>query len=62
MFYKTKNSNINFVFIKDLQKIYKNSNYIFFINILLIFTLIVIFSIIIANPNIKNTHSKITKD
>jgi len=62
LFYKTKNSNINFVFIKDLQKIYKNSNYIFFINIFFIFILIVIFSIIIANPNIKNTHNKITKD
>jgi len=61
MFFFTKKNYLEFAFFEDIKKIFWINNYIFYVNIFLLFLLLSIFSIIISNPNLKNDIQKINK-
>ncbi len=61
-YYKTKNFASKFKFISDLEAVFWSSKRYFFINILLIFIIILFFSLLIANPNLKQTKTKQIKN
>lgn len=60
--YKTKNFKLNFKFYEDLEKIFWNKNHYFKIFLSFIFIIITLFSIIIANPNLKTTTQETKKN
>ena len=62
LFYKTKNYNLKFKFLDDIEKVFWNKNKYFKINLALTFILITLFSILIANPNLKQNKTKINKN
>lgn len=61
-YYKTKNFASKFKFISDLEAVFWSSKRYFFINILLIFIIILFFSLLIANPNLKQIKTKQIKN
>ena len=63
LYYKSnKNNWINFQFIKDIESIFWRSRKYFFINIFLIFLIIMTFSLLVANPMIKNKQTENIKN
>lgn len=62
LFYKTKNFWIKVSFFEDLQKVFWSNNYLFKINLSIIFFIILISSLIIANPNTENKNEEIKRN
>lgn len=58
---KIKNKWINIWFLSDLQKIFWKTSFLFWINTTLKPLILLLFIIILANPNIANTKQKTTK-
>lgn len=62
LFYYTKNFASEFRFISDLQKVFWKTNKLFLWHIFFLFIILFFISIIIWDPNIKNTSKKIMKN
>lgn len=62
LFYYTKNFASEFRFISDLQKVFWKTNKLFLWHIFFLFIILFFISIIIWDPNVKNTSKKITKN
>jgi len=62
LFYKTKDFWIKAWFFNDLEKVFGTKNYFFRFNLLILFVIITIFSIILRDPNIKNQNQEIKKN
>lgn len=62
IFFKIKNNAKKFKFISDIEEIFWNSKKYFILNLILIFLLIIFFSLLIANPNLKQTKIKEVKN
>lgn len=61
LFYNKQKYSINFIFLNDLKKVFKHNDYLFYLKIFIVSSIIISFSILLANPNISNTEEKITK-
>ncbi|MBW7954931.1 VWA domain-containing protein [Candidatus Gracilibacteria bacterium] len=57
-----RKNGIKFQFIKDIEKVFGRSKKYFFINIILIFLIIITFSRLVANPMIKNKQTENIKN
>lgn len=57
-YYKTKKNAKKFKFISDLEKVFWSSKKYFYINLSIIFLLIFFFSLLLANPNLKEMKTK----
>lgn len=62
LYYKTKYNAKKFKFTSDLEEVFWSSRKYFVINLSLIFFLILVFSLLIANPNLKETKTKEIKN
>ncbi len=62
LYFKTKNNAKKFKFISDIESVFWNSKRYFITNLVLIFFTISFFSLLIANPNLKETKVKINKN
>lgn len=62
LLYSTKKYNLKFKYLLDIEKIFKTNKKYFIVNLVLIFILITLFSIIIWDPNLKQTKTKINKN
>lgn len=60
--YKTKNIKMNFKFYKDLEEIFWKSSFYFKWFLSFLFLFVILFSLIFANPNLKNTNEKIERN
>lgn len=58
VFYRTKNFNLDFRFISDLQKVFWKTNKIFLWHLFFLFVILLLISIIISDPNTKNTYTE----
>ncbi|MDD5769842.1 MAG: VWA domain-containing protein [Candidatus Gracilibacteria bacterium] len=61
LYYKTKKNARKFKFISDLEEIFGSSKKYFYTNLTLIFLLILTFSLLFANPNLKEIKTKTTR-
>jgi hypothetical protein len=61
-FYKKQISGINFINFNDLNKVYKNNNFKFYLSFILLFLILINFIFILANPNKINVSEKIKKN
>jgi len=61
-FYKKLSKWINFIFIRDIKKIFKRNSFKFYLKLLLLLLLMLNFIIILANPNIINSSEKVKKN
>lgn len=62
LYYKTKDNAKKFKFTSDLEAVFWNSKKYFVVNLSLIFLLILVFSLLIANPNLKQSKTKEIKN
>lgn len=62
LYFKTKDNVKKFKFISDIESIFWSSKKYFVINLISIFLIIAFISLLIANPNLKETKTKQTKN
>ncbi len=62
IFYKQKKKLNNFKYLSDLKNVFWKNFYIFYIKVFLFCSILFLFIIILANPNIKSTNDKVTKN
>jgi hypothetical protein len=61
-FYFRKQEKIQFIFFKELKKIFKKHNIFFYLKAIFVSFILFLMIVIIANPNIANTQEKIKKN
>jgi len=61
-FYKRLSKWINFIFIRDIKKVFKRNSFKFYLKLLLLLLIMLNFIIILANPNIINSSQKVKKN
>jgi len=62
LFYKKESKWINYIFLKDLKKIFKRNSYIFYLKIVLLILIFINFIFILANPNKTNVSENVEKN